>query len=733
MISGQASLARRVSLIGVGAIAVVLFLTSLMLSVMVLRSAGQAVKTWASDRAQSVEDSITAMDDTARTLVRRSFGAFRQEFGPQFSLDEATGELRDWGPKLNENFTAVDKFAASTGGVATVFARQADDFVRITTSVKKPDGTRALGTSLGKTHPGYADLSAGKSYTGRANLFGRAYMAHYEPVKAEDGKVIGILFVGFDLDVFQAALDRMVKDIRFFDSGGVVIIDQAGNPTESRFAAHPTAKGKKLAEHAPELAKVLAQNSLADASGDPIDDLPDVLGQGGNGFFGIAHGNKEAGLMVLAQVKVSEARAQQWATLLPFWALLAAATVALGFGLFYLMRQWVARPMAKLSTAVQAVASGDLSQSVTSARPDEIGQLIRDTEAMRARLSDTISTVRHSVDSIGTASREIATGNQDLSQRTEQTASNLQIAASSMEEFTGTVRQTADSARTANQLVASTASAAAKGGQVVAQVVSTMEDISQSSRKIADIIGVIDGIAFQTNILALNAAVEAARAGEQGRGFAVVASEVRSLAGRSAEAAKEIKTLIGASVERVETGSRLVQEAGSSMTEIVAGVQRVADIMGEIAAAASEQSDGISQVNDSVVQLDQMTQQNAALVEQSAAAAESLRDQAQRLVEAVAVFRTADSPPPSLAAAKPQRPARGGPTPKAKPTPAPRPVPALPAKPSAPSPVQARTGRAATTGNPSDLRVTRPAGSAGWPRSDRRARCSRASRPGWSV
>ncbi|MBB5205881.1 methyl-accepting chemotaxis protein-2 (aspartate sensor receptor) [Inhella inkyongensis] len=684
MSTGQASLARRVSLIGVGAIAAVLFLTSLLLSVMLLRSASQSIETWASDRTQAVEDSITAMDDTARTLVRRSFGAFRQEFGPQFSLDEATGELRDWGPKLNENYTAVDKFAASTGGVATVFARQGDDFIRITTSVKKPDGSRALGTPLGKTHPGYADLSAGKSFTGRANLFGRAYMAHYEPVKSEDGKIIGILFVGYDLDVFTAALDRMVKDIHFFDSGGVVVINNFSNPDEASFTAHPSAKGKKLSEVAPELAKTLAQLP-ADAHGERLEDMPDVLGRGGTGFFGIAHGNPASGLMVLGQVKTSEARAQQWATLLPFWALLAAATVALGFGLFYLMRQWVARPMAKLSTAVQAVASGDLSQSVTSARQDEIGQLIRDTETMRARLSDTISTVRHSVDSIGTASREIATGNQDLSQRTEQTASNLQIAASSMEEFTGTVRQTADSARTANQLVASTASAAAKGGQVVAQVVSTMEDISQSSRKIADIIGVIDGIAFQTNILALNAAVEAARAGEQGRGFAVVASEVRSLAGRSAEAAKEIKTLIGASVERVEVGSRLVQEAGSSMTEIVSGVQRVADIMAEIAAAAAEQSDGISQVNDSVVQLDQMTQQNAALVEQSAAAAESLRDQAQRLVEAVAVFRTADTPPTAQIPKAPQaqRPVQRSPVtpPKAAATPKPAP-PQPPARPA---------------------------------------------------
>jgi methyl-accepting chemotaxis protein len=267
---------------------------------------------------------------------------------------------------------------------------------------------------------------------------------------------------------------------------------------------------------------------------------------------------------------------------------------------------------------------------------------------MQGELRRIVGEVRMSSDSISTASVEIATGNQDLSVRTEQTASNLQVAASSMEQLTGTVKQSADSARQADQLAMSAAEVAARGGQVVSQVVTTMNDINSSSKKIADIIGVIDGIAFQTNILALNAAVEAARAGEQGRGFAVVAGEVRNLAQRSAEAAKEIKGLIGASVDKVESGSKLVADAGRTMEEIVSSVQRVTDIIGEITAASSEQSDGIGLINASVAQLDQMTQQNAALVEESAAAAESLKDQTARLSQAVSVFRLHDTGLPQV-------------------------------------------------------------------------------------
>jgi methyl-accepting chemotaxis protein len=350
--------------------------------------------------------------------------------------------------------------------------------------------------------------------------------------------------------------------------------------------------------------------------------------------------------------------------------------VALGAALLAIWGSWlmlrrVANDLARAGDLAQQVAGGNLVVSAQTDRDDELGDLLRALGQMQASLLKVVNEIRGASDHIGVSSTQIAGGTQDLASRTESAASNLAQTSSSMADLTNTVRQSADAASQANSLAATAAGVASRGGEVVGQVVATMDDINDSSRKIANIIGVIDSIAFQTNILALNAAVEAARAGEAGRGFAVVASEVRNLAGRSAQAAKEIKDLINASVEKVDSGSKLVQHAGETMNEIVASVGRVTDVLGAITAAAAEQSNGIAQVNTAVNQLDHMTQQNAALVEQSSAAAEGLKDQAQRLSQLVSVFQTGGAnhmgslPPPraSVAPAPLARPRLAAPTP----------------------------------------------------------------------
>jgi methyl-accepting chemotaxis protein len=329
---------------------------------------------------------------------------------------------------------------------------------------------------------------------------------------------------------------------------------------------------------------------------------------------------------------------------------LTALTLLLGGLCAFLIARSVTRPLGRAVKVAEIVASGDLSSVIAAGSRDETGQLMNALKNMNESLAKVVGEVRTGTDAIATASGQIAAGNQDLSSRTEEQASSLEQTAASMEELTSTVKQNADNARQANQLALSASEVAVKGGNVVGQVVDTMASINASSKKIVDIIGVIDGIAFQTNILALNAAVEAARAGEQGRGFAVVASEVRNLAQRSGAAAKEIKGLIDDSVGKVEAGSRQVAEAGRTMDEIVDSVKRVTDIMGEITAASQEQSTGIEQVNQAIAQMDQVTQQNAALVEEAAAAAQSMQEQAASLVQAVSVFKLEGGSAPAASA-----------------------------------------------------------------------------------
>ncbi|TWC71410.1 methyl-accepting chemotaxis protein [Herbaspirillum sp. SJZ099] len=470
---------------------------------------------------------------------------------------------------------------------------------------------------------------------------------------------------------------------------------ERGLKTMDDFARLPDLPGQDPALKAELIDSAKALSDLLKKAGDLLkaDDaagyfeLNDKQINPGGGRFSAALEKYQALAMQLND-QTADQRDKEYKLVLWLVAVGLAGALALVLAVHFMLRNIVLTPLNRAVHLLDQVANGDLTARVDVHSSNEIGRLFSAIRSMQQSLLNTVSRVRSSSESIDTSAREIAAGNLDLSSRTEQQASSLEETAASMEQLTGTVRQNAENAMQANQMAHSASTTASRGGEVVAQVVDTMQAINASSRKIVDIISVIDGIAFQTNILALNAAVEAARAGEQGRGFAVVASEVRSLAQRSAAAAKEIKTLIDNSVSKVDAGSQLVEQAGMTMSDVVDSVRRVTDIVGEIAEASREQSTGIEQVNQAIAQMDEVTQQNAALVEQAAAAAQSLQSQATNLVGAVSIFKI-----DANHQAVPVRPAPAAKV-AAKSIPAAAPA-ATPAAPSAPAP-----GKAAPTSAP---------------------------------
>ena len=636
------SIARRVTAIGIAMMAVVLLILSLAVSYISTNTARDQLVASVTHATEGLVASIDTVEQANRRMVERASKAFGRYFSGTAELDSSTGTLWVNGTALNNDFAVVDKFSEDTGGVATVFARKGEDFVRITTSLRNVQGERVIHTQLDRNHPAYALMLAGQPYVGRANLFGKPYMTAYEPMRDATGAVIGILFVGTDLSAFQEGMQQQVNNTRLFEHGGAMVIAPGASLEHAVFVAHTAHQGKKVLEAYPQ-ARASLESLAADADGFARD-VTSLLPEQGSHPWAILRKTQE-GWWVISEVSDDEAMAAQRRALVLLWVAMAVALAALAAGLLFMLRSGVSAPLRELTQAITLIAQGDLTQPFRSQRRDEVGDLVREVEGMRQRYVQMLQQVNLAAHNIASASSQIAQGNGDLAERTENTATRLASSAQSIEEVTHGVRQSADAARQAHQLSASAVEVASRGGQVVSDVVSTMDDINQSSRKIGDIIGVIDGIAFQTNILALNAAVEAARAGEQGRGFAVVAGEVRSLAQRSAEAAKEIKALISTSVDKVESGAQLVQNAGETMGEIVSSVQRMGDIIGEISAAATEQAERISQVNHDVMELDQMTQQNASLVEESAAASQSMRDQATRLEASVSVFKlSADAP-----------------------------------------------------------------------------------------
>jgi len=615
----------------------------------VTRSAGaqvnEQVLTRIAEKNHSLAATIALFDASLSTEVDHSMSLFASFLPTNFSLDEtqkvdingvATPTIKAGDKPLNLDFSIPDQFLQRSGAIATVFARSGDDFVRVTTSLKKQDGSRAIGTLLDRKGPAYALLLAGKPYTGLAALFGRRYITEYRPVTDASGRVIGALFVGVDVGAPIQAIEDGIRQLKIGDSGYYFVLDASNGPDHGKFIVHPAAAGQPADNANAPYLQMLEQKE---------------------GQFTYTSSDATLGETSAREKYVSFVTVPEWHWLIGGVAprdevmaevtatrnhfLLVGLVLVAVFAAIFLVatRRLVSRPLEEAAKASERFASGDLSVRVGNGRADEIGRLMDAIDGIGEGLARIVIQVRGASADMTQGTAKIATGSGDIAARIATQASSLEETAASMEQITSTVQQNADHAAQANTLVLSASEAALEGGRAVERVVSTMSEISRSSQKIADITTVIEGIAFQTNILALNAAVEAARAGEHGKGFAVVASEVRALAQRSAAAVKEIEALIGESTARVQSGFKIAEEASTTMQGIVERVSQVRAIMTDISVASQEQSGGIEQVNLAVTQIGQATQQNATVVGEAERAAAELRAQAERLAQVVSVFK----------------------------------------------------------------------------------------------
>ncbi|UJH75217.1 Cache 3/Cache 2 fusion domain-containing protein (plasmid) [Burkholderia cenocepacia] len=606
------------------------------------------------DKEQSIRAMVDLFDKALTAEANRSMSLFASFLPADFSLDPArtvdiggmaAPTLLAGGQPLDLDYSIPDQFLKKSGAIATIFARDGDDFVRITTSLKKQDGARAVGTKLDRAGPAYAPLVAGRSYTGLAKLFGRSYITQYKPVTDATGRVIGALFVGLDIGAELKLVEDGIRALKIGDNGYYFVLDASQGPSRGTFVVHPDAAGQRADDTRAPYAQMLAtaQGRLAYTSTDPAahDAGPTAKFVS---FTTIPQWQWLVGGIALDDELLATMRATRNRFLM-IGAVLVAAFATL---FVIVVRRVVSRPLEAAARASERYAAGDLSVRIRdgaaahgSAGNDEIGRLVQAVDGIGDGLARIVAQVRNGAADIAHGTVGIAAGSGDIAARIATQASSVEQTAASMEQITAAVQQSAEHAAQANALVADASAAATNGDAAVQRVVATMDDIGRATRRIAEITGAIEGIAFQTNILALNAAVEAARAGEHGKGFAVVAAEVRALAQRSAAAVKEIDALSAESSTTVEQGYRIADAARGTMRDIVARVDQVRTLIGEISAASREQSTGIEQVNLAVTQIGEATQQNALLISDAERSAVALREQAAQLSDAVSVFRLA--------------------------------------------------------------------------------------------